>query len=148
MGNSINANWLGKLYDWGSLDMNILGSKIIGFDSLDIKFDKESPNIYGASQQPVGYYGKNYVYDCSVGFLYDKFSEIRDAALAAGLQSVMDIPPFIIVTTLGFSTDPLVTPRTKTVLNCRFTSDSFVIKQNTGGIYQVYKIACAGIIDA
>ena len=142
--NTLNVNFLGKLYDWGSANLNILGSNIIGCDSVDIKHTQESKNIYGSGQLPIGYYNMNEEFDMTVGFLYDQFSQITKAALDLGLTP-MQIPPFSAELQLGSTQDPLVPYQSITVLVCRFTSNNFVAKQNSGGWYNQYNIRCCGI---
>ncbi len=143
--NGISANYLGKLYDWGSITLTVLGSYQVGCDSIDIKHTQDSVNVYGAGQEPVGYYNKNNEYAASIGFLYDQFQQITQAALALGLTP-MQIPPFSIVMTLGSTIDPAVPYKSLIMQNCRFKSDNFNAKQNAGGFYNVYDIAYAGKI--
>lgn len=147
MSTVISANYFGKLYDWGSIAISILGDTQIGINKINVGVKKDSPNIYGYGQQPIGYYGKNFEYTSSVDLLYDQWNQISIAALALGL-SPLEIPPFIIIMTLGFSQDPIVPPKVITLQNCRFTSDSFDFKQNDGGFYNDYPIAFAGKIEA
>lgn len=142
--NSLNASFIGKVYDWGSISMEVLGDYQIGVDSIDIKHTQDSLNIYGAGQLPIGYYNKNEEFSASIGFLYDQFSSIIAAALAEGLTP-MQIPPFSINMTLGSTADPLVPYQQYTLLCCRFKSSNFTAKQNTGAWYQVYDIAFAGL---
>ena len=142
--NTLNANYIGKVYDWGSISLNVLGSIIIGADSIDIKHTQDTVNVYGYGQQPIGYYNKNEEFSAQVGFLYDQFSEIIKAALSLGLTP-MQIPPFIINMTLGSTQDPLVQFQSYTLLQCRFKSSNFTAKQNMGAFYQVYDIAYAGL---
>jgi len=142
--NTLNVNFLGKLYDWGSISLNILGSNIIGADSISIKHKQDSPNVYGSGQLPIGYFNKNEEFSATIGFLYDQFSQIAQAALALGLTP-MQIPPFAISMTLGSTQDPLVPYQSITLLMCRFMSNDFEAKQNSGGWYQQYPIAVAGI---
>lgn len=143
--NGISANYLGKLYDWGSITANVLGGLQIGVDSIDIKTTQDSLNIYGSGQQPIGYYNKNQEYDATFGFLYDGFQQITMAALALGLTP-MQIPPFSIIIQLGSTQDPAVPFKQLTMQNCRITSDNFVAKQNSGGWYNQYPIRYAGLI--
>ena len=141
----ISANFFGKLYDWGSVTLTVLGALQIGVDAIDIRHKKDSINVYGFGLDVIGYYNKNNEYSSSIGFLYDQFQTITAAALAQGLTP-MEIPPFSIIMILGSTQDPLVPYKAIVMQNCRFTSDDFVIKQNSGGIYQVYPIAYAGKI--
>lgn len=145
MANGISANYLGKLYDWGSLTLEILGDLQVGCNRIDIKHSRASDNIYGFGQQPIGYINKNFMYSATVGLLYDQVQQLTLAALALG-YTLMEIPPFPITMALGFLQDPLVPQKLLTVQNCRFTSDDFTAKQNDGGFYNEYQIACAGII--
>ena len=143
--NGIFVNYLGKLYDWGSITVIIFGNIEVGINKIDIKHTKASDNIYGVGQEPIGYMNKNNVYSASLGLLYDQFQEITQAALAQGF-TVMEIPPFQITMTLGSTQDPLVPYKSLTLQNCRFTSDDFNAKQNDGGFYNDYPIAYAGKI--
>lgn len=143
--NGITANYLGKLYDWGSISATILGSLQIGINKIDIKQGRVSDNIYGVGQQPVGYVNKNFTYSASIGLLYDQFQQISAAALSLGITP-MEIPPFLIIMTLGSTQDPSVPYKSITLQNCRFTSDDFNAKQNDGGFYNDYPIAYAGAI--
>src|ERR1035437_7074948 len=128
----IIVNYLGKLYDWGSISVSILGAQQIGINKVSIKRDRASENQYGSGQEPIGYINKNFVYSASVGLLYDQFQEIVVAAMALGL-SPLEIPPFQILMVLGSTQDPLVPFKSVTLQNCRFTSDNFDAKQNDGG---------------
>ncbi len=145
--NGISANYLGKLYDWGSITLTILGSLQIGANKIDIKQSRASDNIYGSGQQPIGYINKNFMYAATLGLLYDQYQQITVAALALGLTP-MEIPPFLINMTLGSTQDPLVPYKSLIMQNCRFTSDDFTAKQNDGGFYNDYPISYAGLITS
>lgn len=142
--NALNVNFFGKLYDWGSINLNVLGGTMIGCDSISIKHKQDSVNIYGSGQLPIGYFNKNEEFSATIGFLYDQFSQITKAALALGLTP-MGIPPWFLEMQLGSTQDPLVPFQSITVLACRFTTNDFDAKQNSGGWYQQYPIACCGI---
>ena len=145
--NGISANYLGKLYDWGSITCTVLGSLQIGIDSIDIKHGKDSTNIYGYGNEPIGFFNKNNEYSASFGFLYDQFQQITQAALALGITP-MDIPPFSIIMTLGSTQDPQVPYKQIEMQNVRILSDNFVAKQNSGGWYNQYPLAYAGKVVA
>ncbi len=145
--NGIFVNYLGKLYDWGSINLTILGSLQIGINKVDIKQGRASDNTYGVGQQPIGYINKNFVYSSSLGLLYDQVQQITQAALAQGL-TMMEIPPFQISMILGSTQDPTVPFKSVTMQNCRFTTDDFSAKQNDGGFYNDYPISYAGLIVA
>jgi len=145
--NGISANYLGKLYDWGSIEMTILGSYQIGISKIDIKEGRASDNIYGAGQNPIGYINKNIMYGCTLGLLYDQFQQIASAAIALGLKPYQ-IPPFLIIMTLGSTADPEVPYKQVTLQNCRFTTNDFSAKQGDGGMYMDYPISYAGAIDS
>lgn len=145
--NTINVNYLGKLYDWGSISLNLLGSLQIGINSIDIKETRASTNIYGYGQLPTGYINKNVDYSATLGLLYDTVQLIVEAALAQGYK-LYQIPPFQIIMTLGGTQDPSVTYKIVTLNNCRFTTNDFTAKQGEGGIYLTYPIAYAGCIES
>ncbi len=143
--NGIFANYLGKLYDWGSVSMTILGSLQIGVNKINIDYGRESTDQYGYGQQPIGYINKNFVYKANLGLLYDQVQQITVAASAQGL-SMMEIPPFQINLILGSTQDPAVPFKSLTLQNCRFTTDNLNMKQNDGGFYHDYPIAYSGLI--
>ncbi len=145
MANGISANYLGKLYDWGSIELTVLGGLQVGCNKIDIKQGRKSTNIYGFGQQPIGYANKNFEYSASLGLLYDQQQQIVVAALALGLTP-MEIPPFLIIMTLGSTQDPAVPYLSLTMQNCRFTTNDFNAKQNDGGFYNDYPIEYAGLI--
>lgn len=146
MANGIFVRWQGKVYDWGSINLNLFGSTVVGVDSIDIKHGSQSVNIYGIGREPIGYYNKNREYSAVLNLLYDQFQQIEAAAATAGLDTPMDIPPFSAIMQLGFSQDPLVPSLTLTLQNVRFQSRDFNAKQNTGGWYASYALAYAGLI--
>lgn len=147
MANGIFANYLGKLYDWGSITLSILGGTNVGVSRINISHKRDSNNIYGSGQEPIGYVNKNNEYSCTLSLLYDEFQQIVLAALSQGLTP-MEIPPFLIIMQLGSTQDPLVPYKIITLQNCRFTTDNFDVKQNDGGFYHDYPISFAGKIVA
>jgi len=144
----INADILGHLYDWGSLSLNLFGNNFVYFDSVNLKEERDSVNVYAGGQLPVGWYNKNVVYDLSIGILYDKFQDIVKASLALGLKPYQ-VPAFPVILTLGSFQDPSVPYRKIIINNVRITSNNFDSKQNTGGHFLMYKMPVGGpIIDS
>lgn len=142
--NNIEVNWLGKLYDWGSISLILFGDIMIGIDQLDIKEGRNSKNIQGFGQQPIGYVNENVTYSANLGLLYDQVQQIIQSAATSGFK-IYQIPPFNILMTLGSTADPLVPYVQLVMSNCRFQTNDFTAKQNQGGFYHQYPIAYAGL---
>lgn len=113
----------GRSYDWASLRAQMLGQTIIGITALSYGMKQEKVNNYGAGVNPVSRgYGKREP-EASITLEMKEVERIM-AALPPG-GSLVDIPPFPIVSSFVNSSNQLVT---HTLHNCEFTGQKRELK--------------------
>lgn len=131
----------GKSYDWGNITLIMFNGLLTMVTKIDYNEGRDSVNNYGIGQYPIGYGNKNFTYDASLSMYFDQLSQIADSA---PFGKILLIPPF--TTKMIFSGDGVVY-RTRKLLNCRFTKNSFNSSQNDSSIVVPVPISYAGLVE-
>lgn len=108
----------GVEFSYSSLKFSLLGNtNVKGVKSISYKIKKESENLMGSGDEPVGigYGGKEY--EGEIQLMRKDIMAIRKAA---GGKSLVDIAPFTIVVAFANGTDAI---KTETLRYVRFMED-------------------------
>lgn len=94
----------GQEFSYGDIRFGFLGNTDVkGVKSINWENTQEKPNLYGSGYEPVAIGKKSKEYSGEIELMQKELIAIRRAA---GVASIVDVPPFDIVLELANGTDP------------------------------------------
>lgn len=114
----------GKIYDWSSITVNVLGVAVVGIQGIEYKDGQEIEGVYGAGNQVVGIGMGNVKCEGKITLLLSEVQAITKIAPNGRLQ---EIDPFdIIVSYNGTGGSEIITHKLRGV---KFMENTVNVKQ-------------------
>jgi hypothetical protein len=113
----------GKIYDWSSVTVNILGVAVVGVQGIAYKDGQEIEGVYGAGNQVVGIGMGNVKCDGKMNLLLNEVNAITKVAPNGRLQ---EIEPFDIVVSFTGTGSEIISHKLRGV---KFMENAVDIKQ-------------------
>ncbi len=113
----------GKIYDWSSVTVNILGVAVVGIQGIEYKDGQEIEGVYGAGNQVVGIGMGNVKCDGKITLLLNEVNAITKIAPNGRLQ---EIEPFDIVVAFTGTGSEIIAHKLRSV---KFMENAVTIKQ-------------------
>lgn len=111
-------------FGWNDHQMVMLGRNVMGIRKIMYKESQEKTNVYGAGKKPIARTRSQKTYEASVTVL---LSELVALIKSNGGKSVLDIPPFDIVS--SFAPTDIAAVHTNRLVYCEFTSVEVSLEQ-------------------
>ena len=126
-------------YSWSSLRFSFLGNNDVkGVKSINYKVTRQSDNLYGAGDEPVGIGYGNKTYEGEIQLMMKDVRAIRQSA--AG--SLVDIPPFTMTVQYANEAEPITS---ETLVNVRFLEDGLTGESGASELPVTIPLAMTGI---
>lgn len=126
-------------YSWSSLRFSFLGNNDVkGVKSINYKVTRQSDNLYGAGDEPVGLGYGNKTYEGEIQLMMKDVRAIRQAAGS----SLVDIPPFTMTIQYANEGEAITA---ETLLGVRFLEDGLTGESGANELPVTIPLGLTGI---
>jgi hypothetical protein len=117
-------------YEFADIKVSMFGKELSGLRGLTYKESQEKEPVYGAGNQPKAIQRGNKKFEGSLTLLKSDYDDLNAAAVAAGYNSLIDVPGDKIDITCVYQKDDLKAKlNTDTIINAEFTETEDGMKQ-------------------